>query len=123
MKIISVLACLLCGGASSALAYSPGMTLDFTWIGLVLCTPRPSSPEFQVENAPAGTAQLRFALTSPSGRELGGSDVHLPARGTVPRGAVAFQSPCVGGMYTWTVEAMDADGKPLARATLTRPFY
>lgn len=123
MKILSVLVCLLCGGASSVLANSPDMTLDFTWIGSALCAPRPSSPEFLVENAPAGTAQLRFVLTSPSGRELGGSDVDLPARGTIPRGAVTFRSPCVSGMYTWTVEAIDANGQPLARAALTRPFH
>lgn len=123
MKTLSVLACLLCGGASSATANSPGMTLDFTWIGTTLCAPRPSSPAFQVENVPAGTAQLRFVLISPNGRELGGADVPVPARGAVPRGALTFRSPCVGGMYTWTVEAMDADGKALARATLTRPFY
>lgn len=123
MKTLSVLACLLCGGASSALAHSPDMTLDFTWIGTALCAPRPSSPEFQVENVPAGTTHLRFMLIGPSGRELGGADVSLPVRGTVPRGAVSFRSPCVGGMYTWTVEAIDADGKPLASAKLTRPFY
>lgn len=123
MKILSVLACLLCGGASAAFARSPDMTLDFTWIGSTLCTPRPSSPEFQLDNVPVGTARLRFVLISPSGRELGGGDLPLPVRGTVPRGAVSFRSPCIEGMYTWTVEAIDVQGKPLARAVLTRPFY
>ncbi|WP_454917069.1 hypothetical protein [Xanthobacter sediminis] len=123
MKTLSVLICLLCGGSSSALALSPDMTLDFTWIGTTLCASRPSSPEFQLENVPAGTTQLRFALVSPGGNEFGGAEVPLPARGMVPQGAVSFRSPCVGGMYTWTVEAMDAAGKPLARAKLTRPFY
>lgn len=123
MKYLILLICCLCAGTSASLAHSSDMTLDFTWIGSVLCAPRPSSPEFQVENVPNGTAQLRFVLVSPNGRELGGADVQLPARGTVPRGAVTFRSPCVGGMYTWTVDAIDAEGKALGRATLTRPFY
>lgn len=123
MKILSVLIFLLCGGASTAFALSPDMTLDFSWIGTALCTPRPNSPEFHVDNVPAGTTQLRFMLISPNGRELGGADVPLPVRGLVSQGAVSFRSPCVGGMYTWTVEAMDAEGKLLGAAKLTRPFY
>ena len=123
MKNLSVLICLLLGSASSALAHAPDMTLDFTWLGTTLCAPSPSSPEFQVENIPAGTSQLRFVLTNPEGQEIGGATVPLPMHGMVPQGAVSFQSPCVGGTYTWTVEAMDATGKPLASAKLMRPFY
>lgn len=123
MKKACVLICLLWAGASPAWANSPVMTLDFTWIGTTLCAPRPSSPEFQVDNVPSGTARLRFALMGPSGRELGGADVQLPARGAIPKGAVSYRSPCVGGIYTWTVEAIDAQGKLLASASLARPFY
>ncbi|MDQ0504129.1 hypothetical protein [Xanthobacter agilis] len=123
MKILGVLICLLCGGASSAFALSPDMTLDFTWIGTALCAPTPGSPEFQVENMPARTAVLRFVLIGPNGAELGGADVPRPVHGTVPRGTISFRAPCVGGMYTWTVEAVDAQGKPLGKAKLTRPFY
>ncbi len=123
MKKAFVLAGLISAGISSAAASAPDMTLDFTWIGTTLCAPRPNSPEFQVGNVPAGTARLRFALLGPSGRELGGADVQLPARGAIPRGAVSYRSPCVGGIYTWTVEALDADGKRLGLASLARPFY
>ncbi|MEP9348601.1 hypothetical protein [Xanthobacter sp. KR7-225] len=123
MKTLIVVVCLLCGSASTTVALSSDMTLDFTWLGTTLCAPTPYSPEFQVENMPAGTSQLRFVLSSPSGRELGGADISPPPRGTIPRGAVTFRSPCVGGMYTWTVQAIDAAGKPLASAKLTRPFY
>lgn len=123
MKNLSVLLCLLLGGTSSAFAHAPDMTLDFTWIGMALCAASPGSPEFQVENMPAGTTRLRFMLTSPQGREIAAAEVPAPVRGMVPRGAVPFHSPCDGGMYTWTVEAMDATGKFLASAKLTRPFY
>lgn len=123
MKKSYVLACLFSAGISSAWASAADMTLDFTWLGTTLCAPRPNSPEFQVDNVPAGTAKLRFALVGPSGRELGGADVQLPARGAVPRGAVSYRSPCVGGIYTWTVEALDAEGKRLASTSLARPFY
>lgn len=123
MKILSVLICLLCAGTSTAIARPPDMTLDYTWVGTPLCTPTPRSPEFQVDNAPSGTLRLRFVLLGPTGREFGGADVPLPARGTIPRGAVSYRPPCVGGVYTWTVEAIDADGNSLAQATLSRPFY
>lgn len=115
--------CLFWASVSAAFASAPVMTLDFTWIGTTLCAPRPSSPEFQVGNVPVGTTRLRFALVGPSGRELGGADVPLPVRGAVPKGAVFYRSPCVGGVYTWTVEAIDAEGKLLASASLGRPFY
>ncbi len=123
MKKTYALACLISAGISSAAASAPDMTLDFTWLGTTMCVPRPNSPEFQLGNVPAGTARLRFALLGPSGRELGGADVQLPTQGAVPRGAVSYRSPCVGGIYTWTVEALDADGKRLATASLARPFY
>ncbi|WP_296580692.1 hypothetical protein [Xanthobacter sp.] len=123
MKKAFVLACLISACVPSAWASAADMTLDFTWLGTTLCAPRPSSPEFQVDNVPAGTTKLRFALMGPTGRELGGADVQLPARGAIPKGAVTYRSPCVGGIYTWTVEAIDADGKRLGSASLARPFY
>ena len=123
MKTLSLLVCLNCGGASASFARAAEMTLDDTWLGTVLCAPLPKSPEFQVGNVPAGTTQLRFVLLSPSGRDLGGAALPLPANGTVPTGAVAFRPPCLGGMYTWAVEAVDVNGKTLANAKLTRPFY
>lgn len=123
MKTLILLVCVLCASGSHSLARAADMTLDFTWLGTQLCSPLPKSPEFQVGNVPAGTTQLRFVLLSPSGRDLGGAALPLPANGTVPIGAVAFRSPCLGGMYTWAVEAVSADGKTLGNAKLTRPFY
>ena len=123
MKKLSLVLCVLCGSVTAALAASPDMTLDFTWIGTDLCTPLPRSPKFQVENTPVGTHRLQFVLTSPDGRELGRADVALPPKGNIPKGAIGYSSPCVGGMYTWTVNALGADGKLLASAQLTRPFH
>jgi len=123
MKKLSLVLCVLCGSVTAALAASPDMTLDFTWIGTDLCTPFPRSPAFQVENAPDGTRQLQFVLTSPNGRELGRAVIALPPKGNVPKGAIAYASPCIGGMYTWTVNALGADEKLLASAQLTRPFH
>ncbi|MFG1296534.1 MULTISPECIES: hypothetical protein [Xanthobacter] len=123
MRILSVLSFLLCGGASTAVAYSPEMTLDFTWIGIELCAPSATSPEFQLANVPAGTVRLRFVLTNSNNEALGANDVPLPASGTIPRGAVPFKAPCSSGMYTWSVEALGGDDHPLARAQLARPYY
>ena len=128
MKIVRLLTCLFCASAGStfagsALARAADMTLDFTWIGTPLCAANASSPEFEVQNVPEGTARLRFTLIGPTGGALGGSDVQLPARGPVPKGAVAYRAPCLGGIYTWMVEALRPDGVPLASARLARPFY
>ncbi|QRG06035.1 hypothetical protein EZH22_24045 [Xanthobacter dioxanivorans] len=123
MKTFVAVLCIFGCSIASAWATPRDMTVDFSWIGSTLCAPRPISPEFRVGDVPAGTHSLRFALIAPTGRELGGSDVVLPANGTVPKGTVQFRPPCVGGMYTWTVDAIDVDGKTLASARLTRPFY
>jgi len=123
MKKLSLALCIFCSSVTAAFAEAPNMTLDFTWIGTDMCTPLPRSPEFQVDHAPAGTERLRFVLINPTGRELGRAEVPLPARGSIPKGAIAYASPCVGGMYTWTVDALGTGGEVLASAKLTRPFY
>lgn len=123
MKILIALLCIFGCGVTSAFALARDMTIDFSWTESRLCSPLPSSPAFTVEHAPPGTQSLKFALTGPTGRDLGGANVALPANGAIPKGTVSFRSPCVGGMYTWTVEALDAGGNTLALATLARPFY
>lgn len=123
MKKLSVVICIFMSGLTSAFALTPEMTLDFSWVGTRLCEPTPYSPEFVVANAPPGTQRLRFVLTNAAGRDLGGAEVAVPVTGPILKGAVTFRSPCVGGMYTWTVDALDAQGKPLASAKLTRPFF
>lgn len=106
-----------------ALAYSEEMTLDYSWIGTKLCMSSAVSPPFAVGNAPQGTKTLKFVLTGSEGALLGGAIVPYPVSGQIPKGTVSFQSPCISGMYTWTVEARDEAGKVLTSAALTRPFY
>ncbi|MEP9352191.1 hypothetical protein ABLE93_01190 [Xanthobacter sp. KR7-65] len=123
MKTLGAATCILWAGITCAQALTPDMTVDFSWIGTRLCSPTPVSPEFLVQHAPEGTHRLRFALTNSAGRELGGAEVALPAGGAIAKGTVSFRPPCVGGMYTWTVDALDAGGKVLGSAKLTRPFF
>jgi len=128
MKIIRLLTCFFYAVAAptfagSARAQAADMTLDFTWIGMPLCAAKANSPEFELQNVPQGTARLRFTLIGPAGGALVESDVTLPARGLVPRGTIAYQAPCVGGVYTWMVEALAENGARLASARLARPFY
>ena len=128
MRIVRLLACLFCAIAGPILtgpvhARAADLTMDFTWIGTPLCAANAGSPEFEVQNVPTGAARLRFTLISPDGSALGAGDVQVPPRGFVPRGAVPYPAPCVGGVYTWVVEALAADGARLASARLARPFY
>lgn len=69
MKKLSLVLCLLCGNITAGFAAALDMTLDFTWIGTDLRTPRPHGPEFQVDHAPEGPH--RFGSRSPV--RMGGS--------------------------------------------------
>ena len=99
------------------------MTLDYSWIGLPLCGAQGISPEFAVDNVPELTRSLQFTLLDPDGLVLARAVVPLPVRGVIPKGTFSFKPPCRTGVYSWTVEARDANDVPLTSAVLARPFY
>ncbi len=109
-------------GASSALAFSA----SFSW-----CQGSPrGSPEFQLKDVPAGTVNLKFAMTDlnkPSFHHGGGT---VGYRGQLNVPCDAFSSGFVGPSpppgqvhtYEFTIQALDASGKVLGATTARRTF-
>jgi len=95
---------------------------SFTWCA--------GSPRFTLQDVPAGTAQLEFAMTDlnkPSFHH-GGGTVDYRGRAEVPCGAFAKgfigPSPPPGKIHTYefTVKALGANGTPLATTAAQRKF-
>ena len=104
--------------ATGAWAFSA----SFTWCA--------GSPRFSLQDVPAGTAQLQFAMTDlnkPSFHH-GGGTVEYRGQGEVPCGAFAkgfvSPSPPPGKVHTYefTVKALGGTGAPLATTMVRRKF-
>ena len=88
------------------------------------------SPRFTLQDVPAGTAQLQFAMTDlnkPSFHH-GGGTVEYRGQAEVPCGAFAktfvSPSPPPGEVHTYEfiVKALGGNGAPLATTTVRRKF-
>jgi phosphatidylethanolamine-binding protein (PEBP) family uncharacterized protein len=113
---LGLAAAALAGSASSALAFS----VSFAW-----CS---GSPNFQLNDVPAGTVNLQFAMTDldkPSFHH-GGGTVGYRGQPEVPCGAFASgfvgPSPPPGEVHTYefTIKALAPDGHVLAATTARR---
>jgi phosphatidylethanolamine-binding protein (PEBP) family uncharacterized protein len=117
----TALALITCATASPAFA----MSASFSWKGIAACSG--PSPAFAVSSAPAGTANLRFAMRDLDAPDFnhGGGTVAF-AGGKVAQGAISYRGPCPPGgqthRYVWTIEALDASGKVLATTTAQGSF-
>jgi phosphatidylethanolamine-binding protein len=109
---------LLVLGATGAWAFSA----SFSWCA--------GSPRFMLQDVPAGTAQLQFAMTDlnkPSFHH-GGGTVDYRGQAEVPCGAFAKgfigSSPPPGEVHTYefTVKALGANGAAVATTTARRKF-
>ena len=101
------------------------MSVRFSWLGIPACTQ--ISPPFQLSDVPEGTDRLTFNMTD---RQVptfhhGGSTIAYSGD-AVKRGAIRYTGPCPPGgqrhRYQWTVEALDAQGRVLSRASATETF-
>ncbi len=101
------------------------MSASFSWNGIAACSG--PSPAFTISGAPAGTANLRFAMRDQNVPDYdhGGGTVAF-AGGKVAQGAISYRGPCPPGgethVYIWTIEALDASGKVLAGTTAQGRF-
>lgn len=101
------------------------MSVSFSWKGIAACSG--PSPAFSISGAPAGTANLRFAMRDYDAPDFnhGGGTVPF-AGGKVAQGAISYRGPCPPGgqthRYIWTIEALDASGRVLATATSQGSF-
>jgi len=115
MKIAAVAASLLLPVAIATPASA--MSASFSWNGITACSG--PSPAFTVSGAPAGTANLRFAMRDQNVPDYnhGGGTVPFGG-GKVAQGAISYRGPCPPGgethVYIWTIEALDGSGKVLA---------
>ncbi len=111
--------------ALAAATPASAMSASFSWAGIAACSG--PSPAFTVTSAPAGTANLRFAMRDQNvpGFNHGGGTVPF-AGGKVAQGAIGYRGPCPPGgethLYIWTIEALDASGKVLATTTAQGKF-
>jgi phosphatidylethanolamine-binding protein (PEBP) family uncharacterized protein len=99
---------------------------DVTWDGTKSCFD-PQSPPFTMSGVPAGTKQLRFAMKDLDAPNFAHGDgtVTYNAQPQIARGAFSYRGPCPPQgrhRYQWTVEALDAAGKTLSTATITKKF-
>jgi len=107
-------------------AQTASFAVDFSWSGTGSCFD-PQSPPFSLHGVPAGTKQLKFAMTDldvPSFAHGGGTVPYI-GQDHVNRGAFTYRGPCPPQgqhTYRWTVEALDDAGRTLATATVARRF-
>lgn len=103
-----------------------GFTVDFSWADTTACFD-PKSPPFSLQGVPAGTKQLRFVITDLDAPNFvhGGGTVAYAGQDQVDRGAFSYRGPCPPSgqhTYRWTIEALDAAGRTLATATVSKRF-
>lgn len=99
---------------------------SFSWSGIPPCGR--TSPSFTIRDAPKETESLRFMMWDKDapGFRHGGSTVSYDGGGHVPEGAVAYIGPCPPDgkvhRYVWRIEALDKDGKVIARTAAEGRF-
>lgn len=101
------------------------MSASFDWGPTKKCFDS-NSPPFKLTGVPEGTAKLSFSMTdldAPSYRH-GGGTVAYSGQAEIPYGAFRYKGPCPPSKhrYRFTVKALDAKGKEIAKTTATKSF-
>ena len=102
------------------------LTVDFSWQNVSRCTTTP--PAFQIGGIPSTTKTLTFSmmdLNVPTFQH-GGGRLTYSGSSSVPAGAFSYRGPCPPAgsthRYEFTVNALDVDGRVVARGKAMRPF-
>jgi phosphatidylethanolamine-binding protein (PEBP) family uncharacterized protein len=126
VKRWSIVFALAGAGAMGSPTAAQAFSASFSWSGIGACGG--TSPPFTIRDAPNGTAKLAFEmrdLDAPGFRH-GGSTIPYDGRGQVAQGAVSYIGPCPPSgqvhRYLWTIQALAADGKVLAKTTAEGRF-
>jgi phosphatidylethanolamine-binding protein (PEBP) family uncharacterized protein len=99
---------------------------SFSWSGIKTCDR--ISPAFTIHDAPKETVSLGFTMNDKDAPNFqhGGSTVPYNESGHVPEGAIDYIGPCpptgASHRYVWTIEAIDKNGKLIARTTAEGRF-
>jgi len=103
----------------------PGLSVRFSWAGIPAC--KSISPAFELGGVPAGTKSLSFMMTDLNMPSFHHGGSTIPYSGNLVRqGAIAYTGPCPPRgerhSYRWTLQALDAAGKVLDKATAEATF-
>ena len=121
---------LVAAGAVMGLSFlSPGpaqaMSLSFSWGPTKSCFDS-KSPPIRLRGVPRGTKKIRFRMKDLDAPNYphGGGVVAYRGRNYFPYGSFRYRGPCppTRHRYRITAEALDANGRVLARASAVRPF-
>lgn len=113
---------LLSGLSSPALA---GMWVSFNWGPTTKCFDK-NSPPIALKGVPEGTVKLDIRMQDLNAMSYnhGGGKVDYSGQSALAYGAFRYRGPCppVTHTYKFTVKALDAKGKMLAKAEAKRKF-
>lgn len=106
------------------------LTVSFKWGKTPKCSggypSTVNSPAFKVGRVPKGTKTLRFRMTDQDAPSYnhGGGTVTYRKKSRIPAGSFRYLGPCppFPHTYIWSVDALDASGKTLARGAARRGF-
>ena len=109
----------------AAMSSASAMGLNFAWGPTKKCFD-PKSPPMVVTKVPDRTAKLRFKMVDLNAPNYphGGGTVKWSGKKAIPYGAFRYKGPCPPSPHTYriTVQALDAKGKVLAKASAKRRF-
>ncbi len=113
----------------TSLIFSPvassAMGLSFSWGPTKKCFDG-KSPPMRVSKVPKGTTKLKFKMVdlNAPGYYHGGGTVKYTGSGKLKYGAFRYKGPCPPSphIYKFTVKAVDAKGKTLAKASAKKRF-
>ena len=100
------------------------LTVDFTWEGLVPCTPG-GNPEIKIDGIPDGTEVLIVSLYD-HGMSHGKQKFTYDGAGIIKKGVLdKIEGPCPvmdSGRYKFKIEAVDKDGVIIGVGSRERKF-
>ena len=101
------------------------MSLSFSWGPTKSCFD-PKSPPIRLRGVPRGTKKIRFQMKDLDAPHYphGGGVVAYRGRNYFPYGSFRYRGPCppTRHRYRITAEALDANGRVLARTFAVRSF-
>ena len=101
------------------------MELSFEWGPTKSCFD-PNSPPIRLKDVPKGTKRIRFHMKDLDAPLYphGGGAVRYTGKNVFPYGTFRYKGPCPPSRHRYriTAEALDAQGRVLAKASAVRPF-
>ncbi len=128
LAALTAIAAVCAGVFHTSAASAEDFAIAFAWDGIERCTKVP--PEIALSNVPDGTARFEVKLVDLDFKPFnhGGGTAPNSGDGTIAEAdyeTFTYKGPCPPGTshtYEFTVRALAADGRPLARAKAKADF-